>query len=326
MAFETLIGDSITEAVYWLNKSQLVGIPTETVYGLAGNGLDTQAVTRIFEAKNRPYFDPLILHFKDAESVYGCVKEFPQEAKKLADHFWPGPLTLILPKNEHVPDLVTSGSSGVAVRVPGHPLALQLLEQLNFPLAAPSANPFKYVSPTTAQHVFDQLQGKIPYVLEGGPSHIGIESTIVSFLHTTPRILRLGGIPVEDIQAIIPQTVVDIQHAPNAHESPGQLEHHYAPNCDLRPLESQEFEPKSGEDYAILYFRKPLHSEYHPSFYLSENGDLQEAASRLFSLLRQFDQSHIKKVYFEWAPNEGLGRAINDRLSRASSHFRNKTH
>jgi L-threonylcarbamoyladenylate synthase len=323
MAFETLIGDSITEAVRWLNKGQLVGIPTETVYGLAGNGLDTEAVTRIFEAKNRPYFDPLILHFKDAESVYGSVKEFSEEAKKLADHFWPGPLTLILPKNETVPDLVTSGSSGVAVRVPAHALTLQLLEQLDFPLAAPSANPFKYVSPTTAQHVFDQLQGKIPYVLEGGASHIGIESTIVSFLNETPRILRLGGIPVEEIQEIIPQTVVDIQYAPDAHESPGQLEHHYAPNCELKPLESSEFEQESG-DYALLYFRKPIHTERHPSFYLSENGDLREAASRLFSLLRQFDQSHIKKVYFEWVPNEGLGRAINDRLSRASSHFRTK--
>ena len=324
MAFETLIGGSVTEAVRWLNKGQLVGIPTETVYGLAGNGLDTQAVTRIFEAKNRPYFDPLILHFKNAESVYECVKEFPQEAKKLADHFWPGPLTLILPKKENVPDLVTSGSSGVAVRVPGHPLTLQLLEQLSYPLAAPSANPFKYVSPTTAQHVFEQLQGRIPYVLEGGPSHIGIESTIVSFLHTIPRILRLGGIPVEEIQEIIPQTVIDIQHAPDAHESPGQLEHHYAPNCELRPLESQEFQHESG-DCAILYFRKPNHAVNRPSFFLSENGDLREAASRLFSLLREFDQNQIKKVYFEWVPNEGLGRAINDRLSRASSHFKSTT-
>jgi len=319
--FQTLIGKSTGEAAAYLNEGQIVGIPTETVYGLAGNGLDPVVVSKIFEAKNRPYFDPLILHFRDLSAVEECVYSFPVAARKLAEKFWPGALTLILPKNSTVPDLVTAGSAGVAVRVPSHKLTLELLRKISYPLAAPSANPFKYVSPTSAQHVYDQLQTKIPYILDGGNSEIGIESTIVSFLDSIPRILRFGGIPTEEISKICADTVIDIQHAPYVHESPGQLEHHYSPNCILRPLLSKEYALESKKS-VILYFKK--HSDRHENesnYYLSETGDLREAAARLFSVLRELDAQQIEKVYFEWLPDIGLGRAINDRLKRASSVY-----
>lgn len=319
--FQTLIGKSTEEAAAYLNKGQIIGIPTETVYGLAGNGLDTAVVSKIFEAKNRPYFDPLILHFRNLNAVEECVESFPLAAKKLAETFWPGPLTLILPKNASVPDLVTAGSSGVAVRVPSHELTLQLLQIVSFPLAAPSANPFKYVSPTRAQHVYDQLQNKIPYILDGGNSEIGIESTIVSFLDKTPRVLRFGGIPTEEIFKICPDVLIDIQHAPNVHESPGQLEHHYSPNCILRPLLSKEYASES-QKCVHLYFKKSSDwKENESDYFLSETGDLKEAAAKLFSVLREFDSQKIEKVYFEWLPDIGLGKAINDRLKRASSHY-----
>lgn len=319
--FQTLIGKSTEEAAEFLNEGQIIGIPTETVYGLAGNGLDTAVVSKIFEAKNRPYFDPLILHFKSLKAVNECVESFPTAAKILAETFWPGPLTLILPKSAIVPDLVTAGSSGVAVRVPSHELTLKLLQKIPFPLAAPSANPFKYVSPTSAQHVYDQLQNKIPYILDGGNSEIGIESTIVSFLDKTPRILRFGGIPTEEIIKICPDVIIDIQHAPNQHESPGQLEHHYSPNCILRPFSSPEYASES-QKCVKLYFKKPADwQENKADYFLSETGDLKEAAARLFSVLREFDAQKIEKVYFEWLPEQGLGRAINDRLKRASSHY-----
>ena len=318
MAFETIIGDQILVAKDWLDRDELVGIPTETVYGLAGNGLNVKSVSKIFEAKNRPYFDPLILHFKDINAIKTCVREFPSSAYKLASLFWPGPLTLILPKSEIVPDLVTAGSDGVAVRVPQHPIALKLLEKLSYPLAAPSANPFKYVSPTCSQHVYDQLQTKIPYILEGGPSKVGIESTIVSFLDEAPKILRLGGIPTEEIQKYIPEVIVDIQHAPNSSAIPGQLAHHYAPKCQLIPLDSFKGE-KFPKDTPLLLFHKSKTRIADFEYYLSENGNLKEATSSLFSTMREFDKAGFTKVYFEWMPDEGLGKAINDRLSRAST-------
>jgi L-threonylcarbamoyladenylate synthase len=175
----TKIGLDVALAAQWLHASEPVAIPTETVYGLAGNALDVAAVARIFEVKNRPTFDPLIVHVASVAAVKAHVIDFPAAARQLAAHFWPGPLTLLLPKQPHIPDLVTAGLPRVAIRVPVHPLTRTLLERLPFPLAAPSANPFGYISPTTAQHVYDQLNGLIPYILDGGPCQVGLESTIV---------------------------------------------------------------------------------------------------------------------------------------------------
>ncbi len=317
MDFKTQRGIDISQAIFWLNANEIVGIPTETVYGLAGNGLNEQAITRIFQAKNRPFFDPLILHFPNIAAIESCVLEFPEDAKKLAEHFWPGPLTLVLPKSDSVPFLLTSGSDSVAVRIPNHPLSLQLLEALPYPLAAPSANPFTYVSPTSAQHVMDQLAGKIPYVLDGGPSSVGIESTIVSFENAIPRVLRLGGISLEALRDILPSIAVQIQHAPNTSMAPGQMAHHYAPRCALYPIDSDEFrKDRSPKNLLKFQNQDPIAPE-DTLFDLSPDGNMSEAAAQLFTVLRKFDEMQLKRVYFDWLPDRDLGRAINDRLSRA---------
>ncbi|MFZ4635519.1 MAG: L-threonylcarbamoyladenylate synthase, partial [Saprospiraceae bacterium] len=190
---DTKIGSDLSRAVHLLNDGYLVGIPTETVYGLAGNALNPAAVASIFEAKNRPSFDPLIVHISDATELTRYALTLPEAARRLASLFWPGPLTLLLPRRAVIPDLVTSGLDRVALRVPAHEMALQLLQALDFPLAAPSANPFGYVSPTTAQHVVDQLGGRIPYVLDGGACAVGLESTIVGFEADGVVVYRLGG-------------------------------------------------------------------------------------------------------------------------------------
>jgi L-threonylcarbamoyladenylate synthase len=197
------IGKEVNRASQLLREGQLVGIPTETVYGLAANALDADAVLRIFEAKGRPHFDPLIMHLPDADAVKVHVRDIPPMALQLMDAFWPGPLTLVLPKQSHVPDIVTSGLDTVAVRVPSHPMTQALLRQLDFPLAAPSANLFGHVSPTTAQHVNAQLGDRIPYILDGGATTVGLESTIVGFEEGIPTIYRLGGLGVEEIERVV---------------------------------------------------------------------------------------------------------------------------
>lgn len=321
MTWETQIGNEISEAKQWLDKNELVGIPTETVYGLAGNGLNTQVLAKIFEAKNRPYFDPLILHIGNIEQIDALVTDFPQKAKMLTRVFWPGPLTILLPKSELVPEMVTSGSPYVALRIPKHPLTLELLQHLDYPLAAPSANPFTYVSPTRAQHVLDNLGGKLPYILNGGDCTVGIESTIVSFAEPIPKVLRLGGIGIEEIQTVLPEAELAIQHMPTEQRlqsAPGQLMVHYAPKCRLIPIESDN-SLSLGLNDALLRFSKQCKTNERQTFYLSEYGNLAEAAQRLFSLLRMFDERQFETVYFEWVPNTGIGMAINDRLKRASS-------
>jgi len=196
----TKIGNDISKAKLLLEKGEVVAIPTETVYGLAANALDEQAVAKIFEAKNRPYFNPLILHLADKETIQKYVKKIPDELLKLIDIHCPGPITFLLEKKDIVPDLVTAGSKFVAIRIPKHEICQKLLSQLNFPLAAPSANPFGYISPVTSTHVFNQLNNKIPYILEGKTANIGIESTIVGVENKQVKIFRLGGVSYEDIK------------------------------------------------------------------------------------------------------------------------------
>lgn len=235
--FNTEIGSDLSRAIEILNEGNLVAIPTETVYGLAGNGLIESSILQIFEAKNRPFFDPLILHIGNLEMLNQLVSSIPESCSRLIQKYWPGPLTVILPKKDIVPDLITSGSDYVAIRMPNHELTLQLLNSISFPLAAPSANPFKYVSPTMAMHVYQQLQGKIPYILDGGNCKIGIESTIVSFMGDDIKVQRLGGIALEEILQEIPDAILANQ--PEDHPvAPGQLKHHYAPGCKLIPLEN----------------------------------------------------------------------------------------
>jgi L-threonylcarbamoyladenylate synthase len=249
LTFEAMaeISSDIAKAAEILRKNELAAIPTETVYGLGGNALNRDAVVRIFEAKERPFFDPLIVHVASKEAAIELAKEVPEAAEKLMDAFWPGPLTLVLPKRDMIPDLVTSGLPTVGLRVPNQSLTLELLRTLDFPLAAPSANPFGYVSPTSAQHVHDQLGEKIPFILDGGETTVGVESTIVGFENDQPVVYRLGGLSVEEIEVIVGRVEVKV-NASSDPKAPGMLKSHYAPKHklylgDLKSLYAQ-FEGK----------------------------------------------------------------------------------
>ncbi len=312
-----MTGDDIVFAAEFLREGKLVAIPTETVYGLAANGLNQEAVVKIFEAKNRPFFDPLILHSDSLEKIRKWVKEIPEQALILAEKFWPGPLTLLLPKNDSVPEIVTSGLSHVAVRIPNHRQTLALLRLLDFPLAAPSANPFGYVSPTTASHVAQQLGEKVDYILEGGPCAVGIESTIVGVESDEIVIHRYGGLAIEEIQSMFKKVKPAVSHSSNP-RAPGQLKSHYAPQ---KPLHTGDIEKlitmHRGKKIGVISFHKNY--EGVESFTLSRKENLKEAACNLFSAIRALDASeNVEIILAEIFPDEFLGRAINDRLQRAS--------
>ena len=315
---QTVVGKDIEHAGQLLGSGEIVAIPTETVYGLAANALDARAVAKIFEVKNRPHFDPLIVHVKSFEAIDEYVIAIPQWAKELASKFMPGPLTVVLKKNELIPDIVTSGLNTIGVRIPKHPLTLELLATLDFPLAAPSANPFGYISPTNPQHVYDQLNQKIPYILDGGQCSVGIESTIVGEGENgTPVILRLGGTSVEDIWGVIGKCEVET-HSTSNPMNPGRLEHHYSPNHKLifGSMDFSAYDPKEIGiiSYQIEYPGIPRENQH----ILSPTGDLNEAAQKIFSAMRALDATDVQVIFAEHFPDTGLGRAINDRLRRAA--------
>ncbi|WP_448520421.1 L-threonylcarbamoyladenylate synthase [Rhodoflexus sp.] len=316
-----MIGTSVDTAAAHLQAGEVVAIPTETVYGLAGNALFDKALATIFQVKNRPQFDPLIVHIADAAQVSRYATDFPEKARQLAAQFWPGPLTLLLPKKDIIPDLCTSGLPRVALRVPNHPLTLELLKKLPFPLAAPSANPFGYISPTTAQHVADQLGDKIPYILDGGNCNVGIESTIIGFEEDEAVVYRKGGLSVEAIEAVIGKVRV-MQHSTSQPAAPGMLKSHYAPRIpvvlgNLDELLKQAHPQETG----ILSFQKKYNQiPDNQQVILSATGDYAEAAQRFFAALRYLDSLPLSVIFAELLPEEGLGRAINDRLRRAAAH------
>jgi len=301
-----------------LRDGQVIGLPTETVYGLAADGLNPTALARIFEIKQRPLFDPLILHCADAADAFNLAKEIPTAARELAQHFWPGPLTLVLRKMETVPDLATSGLPFVAVRVPVHPVAQTLLRAFRRPLAAPSANRFGRISPTDAQAVWSELGEAVPLVLDGGPCRVGVESTILDLSDNKTLLLRAGGIPIEEIEALIGpvQRSQLLSEKPNA---PGQLRHHYAPQKSLYLVDEASKIP-SRPDVGWLAFGK---MEEQATFSgrvenLSLAADLCEAAANFFRALRSLDEDpRVVTLYAMLLPEEGLGRAINERLKRA---------
>jgi L-threonylcarbamoyladenylate synthase len=313
------IGNDIKRAISLLKAGELVAIPTETVYGLAGNALNSAAVAKIFDAKNRPHFDPLIIHVPGLEAVGQYAADIPDQARELAGRFWPGPLTLVLPKKDHVPDLTSAGLDTVGIRCPDHPLTRQLLKELPFPLAAPSANPFGYVSPTTAQHVDQQLGSRISYILDGGSCDIGIESTIVGFEDNRPVIYRFGGLSMEAIEAVV-GPLQTRAHSTSNPRAPGQLKSHYAPGkrVILGKISTLRTQPEY-QNAAIISFQTDYEARYQ--IVLSRAGSLHEAAHNLFSALRQVDAFPVDVVLAETVPNEGIGRAINDRLSRAAAEI-----
>ncbi|MFD2033330.1 L-threonylcarbamoyladenylate synthase [Belliella marina] len=315
------IGKDIAKAKQILEAGDLVGIPTETVYGLAGNALDVNAVSKIFETKNRPSFDPLILHTSSVDRVLDFVIEVPDALKVLADSFWPGPLTLLLPRKSIVPDLVTSGLDTVAVRIPSHPLTKELLSVLDFPLAAPSANPFGYISPTQASHVNDQLGSKVNYILDGGPCEVGLESTIVGLENGEVTVYRLGGIDLRSIEDKVGK-IRQIAHSTSNPKAPGLLQSHYSPT---KPFVLGELDKlietysNKGIEFAVMSFSDSHESvEKNRKIILSPNADLHEAAKNLFASMRILDSMDVSVILAELLPEEGLGRAVNDRLRRAA--------
>lgn len=314
-----MIGNDLKYAAGLLAAGELVAIPTETVYGLAGNALNTKAVAQIFAVKDRPSFDPLIIHTSSVDRLVEWTEDLPAELYRLAEAFMPGPLTLLLNKLPAISDLVTAGSARVAVRIPSHPMTQELLGQLDFPLAAPSANPFGYISPTTARHVADQLGEKIPYILDGGPCSVGLESTIVGFEEERLTVFRKGGLSVEDIESVAGPVVVR-EHSSSNPQAPGMLKSHYAPRVPLQLGELKKLlEGKDRQRIGTLVFQQEVKGiAPHQQVVLSPAGDLQEAAQHLFAALRQLDNMDLDVILAEYFPEEGLGRAINDRLKRAS--------
>ena len=314
-----VIGTDIALAAQFLTQNKLVAIPTETVYGLAANALNEDAVLSIFNAKQRPFFDPLIIHVATIEQLSNYATLNDKRLQKLATFFWPGPLTLLLPKKNNIPSIVTSGLNQVAVRIPNHPLTVLLLNKLNFPLAAPSANPFGYISPTNAQHVSKQLGNKIDYILDGGNCTIGLESTIVGIENDNVCVYRLGGLAVEAIENCIGKVELKLNNSSNP-KVPGQLKSHYAPKKplfvgDVNELINQHLTKK----ISIIYFGdKNFEAKNATVYNLSATKSINEAAINLFTFLRLADEDDSDVVLCQNVPNVGLGMAINDRLKRAS--------
>ena len=312
----------IRQAANFIKQGGIVAFPTETVYGLGADAFNPLAVARVFEVKRRPYFDPLIVHVANPTDVKRLVEEIPSDAGKLIKRFWPGPLTVVLLKREEVPDIVTAGLSTVAIRMPNHPMALSFIELADCPIAAPSANPFGYLSPTTADHVRDQLGDQIDFILDGGPCAVGVESTIISFSEERPRLLRPGGVPLEEVETIIGSVEVESKEE-RMPLAPGMLPRHYSPRTPLI-LDWHDKDISSYKDRKIglLAFREPEGSlKLHPIEVLSKQGDFREAAANLFSAIRRLDALNLDLILAESIPEVGLGRAIMDRLRRASGFF-----
>ena len=311
---------AIADAALCLADGGLVAFPTETVYGLGADATNGIAVARLYAAKGRPSFNPLIAHVFDLTAAQRLAV-FDAAAEKLAAAFWPGPLTLVLKKRAGCPvaELATAGLDTIAVRVPDHPVALGILSRLGRPVVAPSANRSGHVSPTTAQHVLDDLGGRIDFIVDGGPAPVGVESTIIACLDR-PQLLRPGGLPREEVERVLEGPLEDVPSGlldPGAPIAPGMLESHYAPRARLR-LRVDRVNP--GEALLAFGIRLPPGTENAAIVLnLSPGGDLVEAATNLFSDLRTLDQADVATIAVMPVPNEGLGEAINDRLARAAA-------
>jgi L-threonylcarbamoyladenylate synthase len=318
----SFIGQNIEIAATLLTKGEAVGIPTETVYGLAANALRMDAVSKIFRIKRRPSFDPLIIHVASLDHAAEFVEEIPEPLQKLAQEFMPGPLTLLLRKKSIIPDIVTSGSEYVAVRIPQHPITQSLLRAVEFPLAAPSANPFGYISPTTAQHVADQLGNQLYYILDGGPCTVGIESTIVGLTDKGElHIYRKGGCPISSIeQKMAGFPIIIKDHSSSNPEAPGMLTSHYAPRKPIYLVGADILHNMPHKEGAAYMPFRTFKFGVNPSHQvvLSPHGSFEEAARNLFAGMRYLDSCNIDCIYAEILPEYDLGMAINDRLRRAS--------
>ena len=315
----SIISKDIKKAVQLLTEEQLVAIPTETVYGLAGNIFSEKAIKSIFSTKQRPFFNPLIVHIPSVKSLNGLVTHVPKKAKLLAAAFWPGSMTLVLKKSNTIPDIITAGKDTVAVRVPNHPVTLELLKKLPFPLAAPSANPFGSISPTKPAHVENYFRNSIKMVLDGGSCTNGIESTIIGFENEEPVIYRLGALPLEEIEAVVGRISIKNKKEEKP-DAPGMLARHYAPKTSTFLVDdvAAEIKKNTGKKMGVLVFKSSLNNENITEIILSKNGSLQEAASRLYSAMHDLDSKNLDLIIAERFSEFGLGKSINDRLQRAT--------
>jgi L-threonylcarbamoyladenylate synthase len=308
---------AVAAAVEILNRNDVVALPTETVYGLAGDALEPEALAKIFEVKERPFFDPLILHVENEEWLAQLTRP-PEKAspvvEALMERFWPGPLTILFPKSDLVPDLVTAGLPQVAIRMPAHPVFVGVLRAFGKPLAAPSANRFGRISPTRGEHVFEELAGRIPLILDAGPTIVGLESTIVRVNEEKIEILRQGAVSVENLSEIAPIKKFAV---PENIVAPGQTASHYAPGKLLHLFGPEAFGPNSDRDALICWGPVQYAENFSIVRSLSETRDLREGAQRLFSLLRELDRANIRQIFIEAIPEVGLGKAIMDRIRRA---------
>lgn len=305
-----------------LENDEVVAIPTETVYGLAGNIFSEKAVKQIFETKKRPFFNPLIVHIHSLACLEEVCSEIPFKAKLLANIFWPGPLTLVLKKQDSISDLVTGGKDTVAVRIPNHPLTLELLSKLNFPLAAPSANPFGSISPTTAKHVANYFSNSLQMVLDGGTCINGIESTIIGFENEEPILYRLGAISQENIESIIGPILLK-NNSKSAPEAPGMLTKHYAPKTQTILVDDvkKELEKHPNKKIGLLLFKNEnLEIENVIKEVLSKKGSLKEATANLYAAMHRLDTQNLDLIIAQKFPEIDLGKSINDRLERATKN------
>jgi L-threonylcarbamoyladenylate synthase len=310
--------DKLEKAIQVLTTGECVAIPTETVYGLAANALSIDAVSKIFELKNRPQSNPLIVHCGSIEQVEQYVSEFPLIAKNLAKQFWPGPLTLLLPKNDKIPDQITAGSNRVGVRIPNHPLTLKLLNKLDFPIAAPSANKYGSVSPTRAEHVKIQFGDQVPLILDGGECSVGIESTIVGFEEDKVIVYRLGQITVEQIEEVCGQSVQIQNEAGEIIVAPGMVKHHYAPKTTLKIVDDfTKIELTNRTGIILFNEQKIMGIPSENQLIISEKNNLEEASRKLYDAFYQLDKLNLEVIYMKEFPSDGIGKSLNDRIHRA---------
>ena len=309
---------ALMAAVELLRKGEAVALPTETVYGLAADALKANAVLKIFEAKGRPRFDPLIVHLPDREWLGRLTTVPPSDEKlleTLAEKFWPGPLTIVLPRRSEVPDIVTAGLETVAVRLSAHPILAEIINAFGGPLAAPSANRFGRISPTKAEHVLAELSGRIPLIVDGGATKHGLESTIVTVRNGGINVLRHGPVTMQELEEFAPVKVAPERELPDA---PGQLRSHYAPRTRLvLTANLDSFQPPPGR-VGCLSLRRTGATAFAETRALSSSGDLREAAANLFRYLRELDEAQLDLIVAEELPEDGLGCAIMDRLRRAA--------
>lgn len=334
MNTKRLTEKNMDEAAAILRDGGLVGIPTETVYGLGANGLNEEAVAHIFEAKGRPQDNPLILHIPDASWLERYCKDIPLTAYKLADAYWPGPMTMILRRKDIVPDAVTAGLDTVGMRCPAHPLCRAIIDAAGVPVAAPSGNTSGRPSPTTAQHMLEDMEGKIDAIVDGGPCSVGVESTIIDLTETPARLLRPGGITLEQLEAVLGEVAVDpavtrLMGAGEQPKAPGMKYRHYAPKAPVTvvtgdPQKSAEYiaahaSPEDGiicfDEFLPLFTRR---SETRPVMDLGPAGDKEEQARHIFDALRSFDHTSVPAIWAQCPDATGIGLAIANRLNKAA--------